>query len=252
MGLTRMTRMTRMTRTFLYLFSFSIFVYGGYSKSYLIETDDDNIANEDEVKDGITPPQQWKWTIYEELRAYLAKDGVDFETASAFCEEEGGRLPRVMSQGEEKEVKNFMTVLGGSGKTVWIGLHSRFRQGSWQHPNTSKSAKYFNFGEGGNADGKCAAMTSIEAEKWMKMDCKSKLMDGIICQKDSEVKRDSNCSKKYDSQDRWVLLKNGAEKNEKFCEEIHPDYVPNHICINDTVDYTGHGPIPTHGPHRPN
>ena len=39
---------------------------------------------------------------------------------------------------------------------------------------------------------------------------------------------------------------------EEHCDDIHEKYVPNHICINQAVDYSGFGRIPTHGPHRPN
>ena len=65
----------------------------------------DNIDYLDKVKGEMNPITEWKWTIYGDHRIYWAKDGVDFDTASAFCEGEGGRLPRIMSQGEEKEVK---------------------------------------------------------------------------------------------------------------------------------------------------
>ena len=95
----------------------------------------------------MNPITEWKWTIYGDHRIYWAKDGVDFDTASAFCEGEGGRLPRIMSQGEEKEVKvifenNLILTLNGNfdqnlmfdiqkpGQLakdweMWIGLHSK-------------------------------------------------------------------------------------------------------------------------------
>jgi len=285
----------------------------------------------DKVKFAMTPITEWKWTIYGDHRIYWAKDGVDFETASAFCEGEGGHLPRIMSQGEEKEVKNLMFDIQKAGQLekdweMWIGLHSMFRKGSWQHPNTLKSAKYFNFGQSGNPEGRCAVMQPSMEQKWLKRDCNYDNVFGIICQKDpggfllvkaqpigtsaptvrsytlsytvyasrvrvgatvevkkndleakidgkgrvkmgksdcddgekgierdlKTMKRDTTCSKKYDNNDQKVFLKKGKEENKKFCEEVHPKYVPNHICINDTVDYTGHGPVPTHGPHRPN
>jgi len=269
-----------MTRTLLYLFCSSIFVYEGNCKKYLIETNDgshDDVASEVGVKDGIRPVTKWKRTIYGELRKYQTREGIDFETASAFCEGEGGRLPRITSQGEEEEVKNFMT----ERVLIWIGLHSRFRKGSWQFPNTTKSAGYFNFGEDGDPDGRCAAMTSRKEEKWLKLDCTSTTrIKEIICLKDAEVtedskgrvkmgksacddgekgikrdlkklKKETTCSKHYRG-DRKVFLKYGREKNKKFCEDVHPQYVPNHICINETIDYTGYGHIVTHGPHRPN
>jgi len=278
-----------MTRTLLYLFCFSIFVYEGNCNKYLIETNDDNIANEPEFKDGIRPLTKWKRTIYGELRKYLKEvEGVDFETASAFCEGEGGRLPWITSQGEEEEVKNFITEYS----SIWIGLHSRFRKGSWQFQNTTKSAGYFNFGEDGDPDGRCAAMPSSTMPssampsrgegKWLKLDCTTTTrIKEIICLKDAEVtedskgrvkmgksacddgekgikrdlktmKKETTCSKYYNRGDRKVYLKYGREKNKKFCEEVHPEYVPNHICINETIDYTGYGHIVTHGPHRPN
>jgi len=243
-------------------------------------------SNTDKVKGEMNPITEWKWTIYGDHRIYWAKDGVDFDTASAFCEGEGGHLPRIMSQGEEKEVKNLIldiqkTEAFEKDWEMWIGLHSKFRKGSWQHPNTSKSAKYFNFGESGNPEGRCVVMQPSMEQKWLKRDCNYDNVFGIICQRDAEVKqdskgrvkmgksdcddgetgierdlktmkRDTTCSKKYDNNDQKVFLKKGKEENKKFCEEVHPKYVPNHICINDTVDYTGHGPVPTHGPHRPN
>ena len=49
-----------------------------------------------------------------------------------------------------------------------------------------------------------------------------------------------------------MFLKEGTESSEEFCEEVHEKYVPNHICMRESVNYTGFGAIPTHGPHRPN
>ena len=49
-----------------------------------------------------------------------------------------------------------------------------------------------------------------------------------------------------------MKLKEGPETMEEHCDDIHEKYVPNHICMNQAVNYSGFGAIPTHGPHRPN
>ena len=84
---------------------------------------------------------------------------------------------------------------------------------------------------------------------------KSACDDGVKhIERDLEnLKRDTTCNEAQDYlRGTVVKLKKGKETKKKFCELINPDYVPNHICINDTADYSGFGPIPTHGPHRPN
>ena len=49
-----------------------------------------------------------------------------------------------------------------------------------------------------------------------------------------------------------MKLKDGLETMEEHCDDIHEKYVPNHICMNQAINYSGFGAIPTHGPHRPN
>ena len=52
--------------------------------------------------------------------------------------------------------------------------------------------------------------------------------------------------------DKIVTLKEGTETAVEQCDDIHEKYVPNHVCMDQDVDYSGYGRIPTHGPHRPN
>ena len=47
-------------------------------------------------------------------------------------------------------------------------------------------------------------------------------------------------------------LGSGRESSSEHCDSIHGKYVPNHVCMDQVVNYTGFGWIPTHGPHRPN
>ena len=49
-----------------------------------------------------------------------------------------------------------------------------------------------------------------------------------------------------------LFLAAGRESSSEHCDEIHEKYVPNHVCMDQAVDYSGFGRIPTHGPHRPN
>lgn len=49
-----------------------------------------------------------------------------------------------------------------------------------------------------------------------------------------------------------VVMKEGVERREEQCEEVDKGYVPNHVCMDQDVDYSDFGRIPTHGPHRPN
>ena len=49
-----------------------------------------------------------------------------------------------------------------------------------------------------------------------------------------------------------LFLKEGRESSSEHCDKIHEKYVPNHICMDQAVNYSGFGQIPTHGPHRPN
>ena len=49
-----------------------------------------------------------------------------------------------------------------------------------------------------------------------------------------------------------IVLRSGREHSIQHCDKIHEKYVPNHVCMDQAVNYTGFGRIPTHGPHRPN
>ena len=49
-----------------------------------------------------------------------------------------------------------------------------------------------------------------------------------------------------------LTLKKGSESSVTHTDEIPKDYTPNHVCINETIEYKCYGKLPTHGPHRPN
>ena len=49
-----------------------------------------------------------------------------------------------------------------------------------------------------------------------------------------------------------LLLRKSRESSVTQYDDIPETYVPDHICINETIDYKCFGKLPTHGPHRPN
>ena len=50
-----------------------------------------------------------------------------------------------------------------------------------------------------------------------------------------------------------LLLKESSRESSLTHHDYIPEtFVPDHICINETIDYKCFGKLPTHGPHRPN
>ena len=175
-----------------------------------------------------------------------------------------------------------MRLLGES--LAWVGLISKYRAGSWQLYQTEDAARYFNF-KGSSAEdegGECAVVGG-RARGWSVTSCDRGHLRGqpvrVLCERlpasrrgqrvnmgksqcDDAVKnidrdlasreRDTHCHTDYDGQDRKLLLIEGKEKSSEKCEDVHEKYVPNHICMTQTINYTDFGRIPTHGPHRPN
>merc|ERR1719369_1346972 len=66
------------------------------------------------------------------------------------------------------------------------------------------------------------------------------------------IERDLKKDNRNNECPKPVKLKYGEETSEEQCDDPPEEYVPDHICMNETVVYSGHGRIPTHGPHRPN
>eukprot|EP00092_Neocalanus_flemingeri_P071670 GFUD01088124.1.p1 GENE.GFUD01088124.1~~GFUD01088124.1.p1 ORF type:complete len:445 (+),score=112.56 GFUD01088124.1:203-1537(+) len=236
----------------------------------------------------------WVRTIYGEYKLFpdICLAGCDFDEAVAVCEEQGGHLPFIQSEEENEEVKN---ILSTSPQSVWIGLISKYRTGSWQLYKTEDAATYFNFLTEDNEeshqshddeDVRCVILEVDDGGKWIKTGCSQRKDDkgglvGVICQRLPNVtedvsmrvmmgksacddgqkgierdlqnlERDTECNEKHNNDDKIVKLKEGTETMAEHCDKIHEKYVPNHVCMNQAVDYSGFGIIPTHGPHRPN
>jgi len=218
---------------------------------------------------------------------HLCDGGCNFDKAAHICEENGGHLPFIQNSEENDEI---LGIIASSSAVVWIGLISKYRKGSWQLYKTEDAATFFNFQdvkESGNSDG-CVIMNKERQGKWKIIGCAKRKTEqeneiGVLCQRlphmearkdvnkrvmmgksacDDAVKgiekdltkmeSDTKCDSKLNANDRRVSLRAGNEKKEDTCEKIHEKYVPNHICMDSQVDYTGFGKIPTHGPHRPN
>jgi len=119
-------------------------------------------------------PGGWVWTMYGEFKLFpgFCPAGCQFEEAARVCEDQGGHLPFIQSQEEEEEIQN---ILSTAQQTVWIGLISRYRAGSWQLYKTEDAATYFNFlteFTGENHDtGKCVVLEVNDGGSWRRTDC---------------------------------------------------------------------------------
>jgi len=236
-----------------------------------------------------TRREGWVRTIYGEYRLlhHQCGEGCDFDQAAAACEDQGGHLPFIQSDEEDEEIQK---ILSATGRPAWVGLISKYRRGSWQLYRTEDAATYFNFAQDDTEDddARCVIIGGGDGEgKWRRTDCDRRKVTslgaiGVMCQRlpaaaadgmdrrvmmgksacdDAEkgidrdlknMKRETECDSKHNIEDRIVTLKEGKETSKEHCDDIHEKYVPNHICMDKAVNYSGFGLIPTHGPHRPN
>ena len=56
----------------------------------------------------------------------------------------------------------------------------------------------------------------------------------------------------YCDGEELLLKESTRESSLTHYDDIPETFVPDHICINETIDYKCFGKLPTHGPHRPN
>merc|ERR1712215_44710 len=266
----------------LVVFSFVIPNQCAKGNFYLIDTEGGpDKYNEDSTQNKYGEKNTWE-SMYGEFRILSEEcnNGCTFDEASEVCDKIGAHLPYIHNQEENEYIRE---ILEESGTNTWLGLHSKYRKGAWQRYKGKVSAKYFNFAKRGfEFDKKCAVIDESNEGKWKKVECEQK--HGVLCQKDPpetkdsqgrvkmgksqcdnaerliendlySMKRDTKCyDTKYGSDDKRVELKTGVQSENKVCEEIHEKYVPNHICINETISYPPEifGRFPHHGPHRPN
>jgi len=253
---------------------------GKYSEVITEESKEDKYS--DEVKE-----KGWTKNMYGHFKVMdeECKDGCTFNEAAEICSELNATLPIIHNLEENQEVQTIL-----EDKVVWLSMHSQFLKGIWQLHNTLISAKYFNFDDkSSDDDGRCSTLGGKGDGKWEKTDCEStsnKKEDRItvLCYKAPPAELDSKGRPKmgvsecddgkklikndlkteeeestckaggYKKKDKPLKLKKGKNSEEEKCTEVPKGYVPNHICINETVLYPEelYGRIPSFGPHRPN